>query len=202
MNIKQINWFALISGILVLFLIPISIYFPWWQLVIGQNLLAVNASPVNTHFNLMGTALSSSLVWAMNLTGILTFLASGIILLIYGLIPTKPYSIDLLSFAYRKPLYTVLLYLVALIIMTVATQAILGKGLPINGTSTLIVPSNLTMGITISVLVSSAFQWPFWLAIATAALCIVARIYHTKLTKSAQAIASQITSTNQATKTK
>jgi len=183
MKTKQINWFALIGGILILVLLPISIYFSWWQLTIGKNLLTINVSPVNTNITLFGTQFSAPLIWAMNLTGSLTFLASGIIMLIYALIPAKPYSIDLLSFAYRKPLYIVILYLAGLLVMTFAAQAFLGQGIPIAGSANLTLPSSMTMGANISILVASAFQWPFYLAIIAAGLSITARVYHTKLTK-------------------
>jgi uncharacterized integral membrane protein len=183
MKTKQINWFALIGGILILLLLPISIYFSWWQLTIGKNLLTINVSPVNTNITLIGTQFSAPLIWAMNLTGSLTFLASGIIMLIYALIPAKPYSKDLLNFAYRKPLYIVILYLAGLLVMTFAAQAFLGQGIPITGSANLTLPSSMTMGANISILVTSAFQWPFYLAIIAAGLNITARVYHTKLTK-------------------
>jgi uncharacterized integral membrane protein len=183
MKIAQINWFAMIGGILILLLLPISLYFSWWQLTIGKNLLTVNVSPVNTNITLFGDQFSSPLFWAMNLTGSLTFLASGIIMLIYALIPTKPYSKDLLSFAYRKPLYIVIFYLAGLLVMTFAVQAFLGQGIPITGSANLTLPSSMTMGADISILVTSAFQWPFYLAIIAAVLAITARVYHTKLTK-------------------
>jgi len=185
MNVKQFNWFALVGGILLLILLPISIYVSWWKLTVGENLVTVNASPVNTNFNLMGTQFSPALVWAANLTSILTFLACGIIMLIYAFIPSKPYSKDLLSFAYRKPLYIVIIYIAALLITAFITQSALGIGVPISGTSTIALPQNLTMGAHISVVISSAFQWPFWLAIVAAGLFITARIYHTKLSSSA-----------------
>ena len=183
MKAKQINWFALICGILILVLLPISIYFSWWQLIIGKNLLAINVSPVNTNITLYGTQFSAPLIWAMNLTGSLTFLASGIIMLIYALVPAKPYSKDLLNFAYRKPLYIVILYLAGLLVMTFAAQAFLGQGIPITGSANLTLPTSMTMGANISILVTSAFQWPFYLAIIAAGLAITARVYHTKLTK-------------------
>ena len=183
MKTKQINWFALICGILILVLLPISIYFSWWQLIIGKNLLAINVSPVNTNITLYGTQFSAPLIWAMNLTGSLTFLASGIIMLIYALVPAKPYSKDLLNFAYRKPLYIVILYLAGLLVMTFAAQAFLGQGIPITGSANLTLPTSMTMGANISILVTSAFQWPFYLAIIAAGLAITARVYHTKLTK-------------------
>jgi uncharacterized integral membrane protein len=186
MTIKQINWLALTSGILLLILIPISIYISWWKLSVGENLLTANASPVNNNFTLLGTQLSPGILWAANITGILIFLTSGIIMLIYSLIPTKSYSKDLLSYAYRKPIYIVILYLIGLIITMFATQAAFGIGIPMTGSSTITLPSSLTMGTSISVIISSTFQWPFWLAIITSVLSITARIYHTKLSSLAK----------------
>ena len=200
MKLEQLNWFALFGGILILLLLPISIYFSWWHLIAGKNLLTVNVSPVNTNINLLGTQFSPPLIWAMNLTGILTFLASGIIMLIYALIPAKPYSIDLLGFGYRKPFYAVVLYLVGLLVMTFATRALLGQGIPITGSANLTLPSKMTMNADISVLVTSAFQWPFYLGIVAAGLCITARVYHTKLAKVANK-ASRETIALQATPT-
>jgi uncharacterized integral membrane protein len=188
MTIKKLNWFALIGGILLLVLIPISMYVSWWKLSVGDGLLTVNASPVNTSFNVLGTQLSSGIIWAVNITSILVFLSCGIIMLIYSIIPTKPYAKDLLGYAYRKPLYMVILYLAGLLVTMFATQAALGIGVPLAGSSTITLPVSLTMGADISVMVSSTFQWPFWLAIATAALSITARIYHPKLSSPKQTL--------------
>jgi hypothetical protein len=182
MQFKQINWFALVGGILLLVLLSVSFYFPWWQLIIGDNLLKVNVSPVNTNFGLLGTQFIIPLIWALNLGSILTFLISGIIMVIYAFIPMKSYSKDLLSFAYKKPLYAVIMCVAGLVIMTFALQATLGISFPLTGTGTVILPSSITpMGINVSVVALAAFQWPFWLAIVAAGLCITARVYHRKL---------------------
>jgi hypothetical protein len=181
MQSKQFNWFALVGGILILVLLLVSFYFPWWQLIIGDNLLKVNVSPVNTNFGLLGIQLIIPLIWALNLGSILTFLLSGIIMVIYGFIPMKSYSKDLLSFAYKKPLYAVIMCVAGLLIITFAIRAALGISVPLTGTGTVILPSSLTMGINVSVASLSAFQWPFWLAIVAAGLCIAARVYHRKL---------------------
>jgi hypothetical protein len=181
MQLKKINWFGLVGGILILVVLVVSIYYPWWQLIIGENLLKVNASPVNTNFGLLGTQFTIPIILALNIVSVLTFLTSGIIMLIYAVIPTKSYSKDLLSFAYRKPLYSVVLCIISLLIATLAVQAALGINIPLTGTATVILPSSLTMGINISVLIYTAFQWPFWLVVVAAGLCIAARIYHVKL---------------------
>jgi uncharacterized integral membrane protein len=186
MTINKLNWFALIGGLLLLVLIPISYYISWWKLSVGDNLLSVNASPVNTTFNVLGTQLSSGFIWAVNITSILVFLTSGIIMLVYSLIPAKPYAKDLLSYAYRKPLYMVILYIVGLLVTMYVTQAAIGVGVPLSGSSNIIIPASITMGAKISVAISSTFQWPFWLAIVTAGLSLTARIFHAKFSVNKQ----------------
>ena len=181
MQLSRINWFGVAGGALTLIVIAVSLYNPWWQLIIGDNLMKVNASPMNTNFGLLGTQFTIPLIYALNIGSILTFLCSGIIMLVYSVIPTKPYAKDLLGFSWRKPLYSVIFSVVGLSIIILIAQTVLGISIPLMGTGTIILPSSLTMGVNISVLVSAAFQWPFWLAIVAASLCICARIYHRKL---------------------
>jgi hypothetical protein len=178
---RKINWFGLLGGILVLVVVAVSIYYPWWQLVVGENLLKVNGSPLNTNFNLLDTQFTIPIIWALNVASILAFVSSGIVMAIYAVIPTKPYSKDLLGYAYRKPLYGIVFSIVALVIAVFAVKAALGIDIPLAGTSTVVLPASLLMGIDISVLISTAFLWPFWLAIVAAGLCIAARIYHVRL---------------------
>jgi len=127
------------------------------------------------------TQFNVPLIWALNLTGTLTFLTSGIIMLIYAVTPTKSYSKDLLSFAYRKPLYAIVLFVAGLLIATFAMKPAFGISIPLTGTATVNLPSSLTLGTNVSIFVLAALQWPFWLAITTTGLCITARVYHPKL---------------------
>jgi hypothetical protein len=183
MQLNRVNWFGVAGGALTLAVIVVSLYNPWWQLTIGENLMKVNASPMNTNFGLLGTQFTVPLIYALNIGSILTFLFSGTIMLIYSFMPTKPYAKDLLGFAWRKPLYSVLFSVVGLTVIILIAQTILGINIPLVGTSTVILPSQFTMGANISVMVSSAYQWPFYLAIVAAGLCITARIYHRKVSR-------------------
>ena len=201
MQFKQINWFALVGGVLILVLLSVSFYFPWWQLIIGDNLLKVNVSPVNTNFGLLGTPFIIPLIWALNLGSTLTFLVSGIVMVIYAFIPMKSYSKDLLSFAYKKPLYAVILCVAGLLIVIFALRAALGVSVPLTGTGSVILPSSLTLGMNVSVICLAAFQWSFWLAIVAAGLCIAARVYHTKLFSTPKQIPQTTASTQQITPT-
>ena len=174
---RNINWFALAAGILTLIVLVISLYVPWWQLTIGDNLMKVNASPVNTNFGLLGAQFTIPIIWALNLVSILTLTASGLIMLLYSFIPTRSYSKQLLGFAYKKPLFSVIAFVAGLLVIT-SIAGLLGISIPLMGSTTLILPTNLTMGVSISAFVSGSFQLPFWLAIVAAVLCIVARLYH------------------------
>ncbi len=183
MQLDRINWFGVAGGILTLLVIVVSLYNPWWQLTVGENLMKVNASPMNTNFGLLGTQFTIPLIYALNIGSILTFLFSGTIMLIYSVMPTKPYAKDLLGFSWKKPLYAIIFSVAGLAVIILIVQTILGLNIPLVGTGQIILPSQYTMGANISVLVSSAFQWPLYLAGVAAGLCIIARIYHRKVAR-------------------
>jgi len=181
---RSINWFGLAAGIITLIVLVISLYVPWWQLTIGQDLIKINASPVNTNFGLFGGAqFTIPLIWALNLISILTFTACGLVMLIYSVNPTKAYSKHLLSFSYKKPLYAVISFAVGLIIIVIIA-GFFGMKIPLTGSATLTLPTQLiASGLSVTALVSGSFQLPFYLAIAAAALCITARLYHKTIAK-------------------
>ena len=115
---RSINWFGFAAGILTLLVLVISLFIPWWQLTVGDNLMKVNASPVNTNFGLFGAQFTLPLIWALNLVSVLTFTASGIVMLFYSLMPTKSYSKQLLAFSYKKPLFSLVTFVSGLLIIT------------------------------------------------------------------------------------
>ena len=176
--LTKFNWFALVGGVTTILLIAVSAVYPWWQLTVGDDLLTVKASPVNMNLGFLDTSFTIPFIFALNMIGILSLLASGVVMLIYSVIPRKSYSMHLLGFGYKKPLYTVLFFVMGLLVTTVICQTVLNLNIPLMGsaTSTLSIP--LVSGITLTVLLSAGFQWSFWLAIAAAGLCIAARLYH------------------------
>ncbi|MCL1970137.1 MAG: hypothetical protein FWF66_01550 [Candidatus Bathyarchaeota archaeon] len=182
-SLIKLNWFGIAGGILTLTVIIVSLYRPWWQLTIGDA-VKINVSPIYTNFGLLGTHFTIPLLYALNIGSILTFLCSGIIMLIYSLAPTKPYAKDLLDFAWKKPLYSVITSTTCLTLIILISQAFLDMHIPLIGTSLVTLPTQFTTeNVSITVLATSAFQWPLYLAITTAALCILARIYHKKATQ-------------------
>ena len=179
--LAKINWFGLAGGALTLLVIAVSLVYPWWQLTVGDNLMKINASPVNTNFGFLGTGFTIPFIWALNVIGLLSLLLSGIAMLIYSVMPTKSFSKPLLDFGYKKPLYTFLFFVIGLLVVTVILQSVLSINLPLMGSATNTVPIPFASGVTLTVLLSAGFLWPFWLAAVAAGLCIAARFYHGKV---------------------
>ena len=186
LKIANINWFGLAGGVTTLVVIIVSLFYPWWQLTVGTNFLKANASPVNTNFGFLGTSFTIPLIWALNIISLLSLTASSIVMLIYSFIPTKPYSKHLLGFAYKKPLFSVLFFVVGLLVITLLFGTILSVNIPLMGSTTITLPTVITSGVTISFPVSAEFQWPFWLAAVAAGLCLAARLYHKRVVTAAQ----------------
>jgi hypothetical protein len=180
---RRINWFGLAAGIITLVVVVVSLFLPWWQLTIGDKLIQVNASPMNTNFGLLSLQFTIPLIWAWNLASILTFVAAGLVMLLYSVIPTKSYSKELLGFSYKKPIYALISFVVGLLVL-VAIASFAGVSIPVMGSSNVALPTQfMPFGLSISALVSANFQLPFWLAVVAAALCIAARLYHRRVAK-------------------
>ncbi len=180
MTIK-LNWFGLAGGALTIAAVAVSLFIPWWQLTAGENLIQANISPFNMDFSLFGTAFTIPLIWALNLTSILTFAVAGIVMLIYSVVPTKPYAKHLVGFAYYKPLASLLFFAVLIFGLTTVMQAVAQLNIPLSGSATIAIPAGTIQGLTVSVSVSTGFVWPFWLALVASVLCVVARVYHRKV---------------------
>ncbi|MEM2093564.1 MAG: hypothetical protein QXE16_04700, partial [Candidatus Bathyarchaeia archaeon] len=86
----------------------------------------------------------------------------------------------LLCFAYKKPLYAVIFFLVGIIAVTLILNLMFSVNMPIHGTAQARL-SDPSRGASIEIPVTTSLQWPFWFAIITAALCVAARLYHKKL---------------------
>jgi hypothetical protein len=179
--LTKFNWFALAGGVTTLLLIVVSLVYPWWQLRVGDDLLTLDASPINMNLGLMDASFTIPFIWALNMISILSLLASGITMLVYSVIPRKPYSKHLLNFGYKKPLYTVLFFAIGLIATTMICKTLLNFSIPLIGSTTSTLPIPFISGMSLTVPLSAGFQWSFWLAAVAAGFCITARIYHKKV---------------------
>ena len=120
----NINFIALAAAISSLLLVVISVFVPWWVLSISSPVNAqVDFSPVNFNLSHSGSAIVFPLISALTLACLLTLFAGGIILAIYSVRPTKPYSKRLLGFGYKKPLYMLVTFVVILIAMSMLIHA-------------------------------------------------------------------------------
>jgi hypothetical protein len=198
---RQINFVALIASVMTFVLIAVSVFVPWWQLTVGNPVfVTVNFSPVNFNFSLFNTLLTVPLIWALNLACLLTLLAGGIGLLVYSILPTKPYAKSVLGFGYKKPLYAFILFIVELLVLYFSATMLTGASFPLVGSSVLALPSALIPGgIDISIDVSAAFGWTFYLAIVVVALCLAVRVFHKRITGSLAQVVNQSDQTDQHT---
>jgi hypothetical protein len=176
-----VNWFGLAGGFLILIGTVVAVFVPWWQVTIGENLVQANVSPFGTHFDLFGATFMIPLLWALNIVALLGFVAAGIIMLVYSVIPNRSYSLHLLGFAYKKPLFGVIFFVVTSFLLTVLIAELIGIYVPLSGSAVSTLSERFSQSATISVVVTSAFLWPFWLAVMSAVLCILARIYHQRV---------------------
>ncbi|MCW3995040.1 MAG: hypothetical protein NWE98_02680 [Candidatus Bathyarchaeota archaeon] len=180
---REINWFGLAAGIIMLVMLAASFFLPWWQLTVGAGLMRINASPIATTFDLLGEQFLIPIIFAINISTILLFIVAGALMLIYSLLPTKSYSKHLLSFSYKKPIYVLISFIAVLLIMN-AVASFLGVNFPVMGSTTFNFPQQLAFGsgVEVSTSMTAEFMLPFWLALAAAILCVIARLYHPRLT--------------------
>lgn len=192
LHVKSVNWFALVGGALTLVLAVASLFVPWWQVTVGQTLARIGFSPVSLSTNIVGYSVALPIIAAISWMFMLLLVSAGIVLVVYSIMPAKPYSKRLLGFAYKKPLGTLIAFL-ALVLLVTNSGTIFGmmvgganfSGADLNvpwfGAKTLQLPSSMTQGAINGIMVSAEFGWTFWLAVAVAGLCVAARIYHKKL---------------------
>jgi len=194
---KAVNWFALASGALMLIVVALSIFTPWWKLQIGNGsgLVTINANPFYTNFNVLRLNFVVPVLFALNIGTMVLFAVSGVVFIIYAVMPAKRYSKHLLSYGWKRPLYTLIVFMaVLMLILYVAPHVINAMShtsvipvplVPIIGSSKIQIPSNIFGGgsnsVQIGVTMNSTFEYTFYLAVVAAALGIVARIYHRRI---------------------
>jgi hypothetical protein len=190
---KNVNWFASAGGALTLVLAAASLSVPWWQITLGQTLARIGFSPGNLSTNIVGYSVALPIIAAVSWMFMGLLVSAGIVLVVYSIMPSKPYSKGLLGFAYKKPLGTLIAFLVLLLLLTnsgtilsimpgSSNLSAADLNVPWTGTKTLQLPSSMAQGSTIrGITVSTEFGWTFWLAVAVAGLCVAARLYHKKL---------------------
>jgi hypothetical protein len=178
---RKINYFGLAGGIVTIVLVAVSVFVPWWVLSVGQGLVKANVSPIYTDFNIVGNAFTVPLLLAVNVASVLFMTAGGVAILLYSVSPSKSYAKRLLGFAYSKPLFSLVVFVVLLVALQQILRMTVNLNVPLFGSATSVLPQSITSGTTVTLLMQAEFQWPFYLAIASAGLCLAARFYHKKI---------------------
>jgi hypothetical protein len=196
MQLKNDRWIGLIGGLLLIAVIPLSLYTPWWQLSIG-DVGSANFSLLNSNFSLLGESFVIPLLTAINVSGFLLLSISAVVMIAYALNSTKDYASQLLGWSYKIPIVILITFVGGIVALTqlvpfMANQfAPIALTLPIVGTSVIQVPSELlggVNGVQIGIAVSGGFQWTFYLALAAAVLCIATRILYNRAANPAEPV--------------
>lgn len=179
-NLRIVNWPGLVCAVTTATLVLLSFLYasPWWQVKVGDGVAQANISPLDYSANLLGTSIEVPIIWFMNLSSKLTFIACAVALFIYSVATQKSFSRNLLKFGYKKPIMIFILFVVILVGASYAGGSFIGISVPLSGVST----QTISMGeITASIPISTSFTGVFWLAAATAVLALITKIYDWKV---------------------
>ena len=192
LRLRSVNWFALAGGVLTLVLAFASFFMPWWQITVGQTLATVRFSPASLSPTIIGYDMGIPMIAVMTWIIIMLLILAGVTLVIYSVFTMKPYSKSLLCFAYKKPVQTLVGFVLLMLLLT-NIGTILGifwgpsmstgmdLNLPWNGYKMIKLPDSFAQGMVAGISVSAQVGWTFWLAVADAGLSICARVYHRKI---------------------
>jgi len=188
-DLKRMNWFGLAGGILLLVIVLFSLLYayPWWQILVGDGAGEAKISPVSYDATIMGNKITTPLIWYLNVTSVLSLVASAIAIIIYSIMPNKSYSKHLLGFAYKKPLIMLVIFVVLLFAATSIANAFIGIAIPVAGASTITLGAGSMM---MEAPITTGFTWVFWLAVVAAVLCVAARFYHKRIAQAPPAAAA------------
>jgi MFS family permease len=191
------NWFGLVTGVLVLALPFLG---PWWIGRVGTGAMEIALSPFDVNMSLVGQPVQSSLVSLFLLAAKITFVIAGIFMILASLLPKRWWSKRLFRFGVMKPFWSVLslliIFVVGALIFNYALPGLLSGAFSGAGAGNAVVQINMpyisgtavsTIQIgntaTITAPITFSLTGIFWLAVATAILGIVARIYHRSLAR-------------------
>jgi len=197
LGLPPMNWFGLITGILILLLPFLG---PWWVGRAGTGAMEIALSPFDMNMSLFGLPIQSSLVGLFLLAAKITFVIAGIFMILASLLPKRWWSKRLFRFGVMKPFWSIISLLIVLaagalifnhVLPGLLSGAFSGAGagnavvqinMPyISGTAV----STIQIGSTATITAPITFSLTgiFWLAVATAILGIIARIYHRRLVR-------------------
>lgn len=199
--LSSINWFGVIAGV---FMLALPFMGPWWIGRAGTGAMEIALSPFDLNASFMGQPLSSSLVGLFLLFAKISMLIAGTFMILGSIFTKQWWSRQLVRFGVMKPFWMIIMLMVMLLIGTVIFNSVLpgvisgmaseaggsaggavqtSINIPyISGTATSTIALGSNVAITAPVTLS--LTGTFGVAVFVAALCIVARIYHRRFTRS------------------
>jgi len=177
---REVNWPGLACSLGAVALVLLSVLYraAWWCVLIGDGVGQAEISPLDFRMSLVGVSVEVPIIRFLNVGSRLTFVACAVVMFVYSVMARRSFSRYLLGFAYKKPLLMLGFFAVMLVVSALYVEAFFGVYVPLMGTVNVLVSEG---GTTAKVPVSTSFTWVFWLAVATAVLALVAKIYDLKV---------------------
>jgi hypothetical protein len=196
-GIAGINWLGVVSGLLM---IALPFLGPWWIGKAGEA-LEIALSPFNLSMSVVGQPISSNLVDLLLLAVAIGMVIAGVFMIVASIFPRRWWSKHLIKYGATKPLWAVVGLIVFLIVGALLFNNVVAKMLPsligeqaggmgvfvsfdlpyVIGTSYSSIKIGEVASITAPITFSLTFA--FWVAVATSALGVAARIYHRRYSK-------------------
>lgn len=191
---RSINALGVIAGVLMIMLPFLG---PWWIGMAGDGALEVALSPFNMSISIFGQPVTSDLIGLFLLAEMIAMIIAGAFMILASISTKSWWSGRVFRFGVMKPFWAVVglvaLFVVGAFIMNNVLPALLSNMVSGAGASVQIkVPyvvgtaySTIQAGSALVITAPIKFSLTpiFWVAVATTALCIMARIYHRRYIK-------------------
>lgn len=158
---------------------------PWWSLTIGSeddSLVKAEVSPFRVNIIVWGVPLESSILQYVTLSLSLMILATALAMLLGSIFIKKPWTNYLIDFAYLKPALSLLFFVGLLFTVLWYTGSTFQTDIPLMGDIHLpFLYEDTHIQLQTLLPVHTTVTWPLLLAIPTAILSILTKIYSNKL---------------------
>ena len=185
-----VNWFGLIAGV---FMLTLPFLGAWWRLTAGTGAADVALSPFDISFSLLGQSIRSSFIEIFLLAAKIGMAIAGAFMVAGSVFPKSWWGRQLVRYGLMKPFWTLVMFVVILLIGAVLMNNILpgmmegmagqtGGGMTMDVSMPYISGSSVaTMqvagAVTITAPINAWLTGNFWIALFAAVVGIMARFY-------------------------